>query len=500
MTTLLCMLLVSWCWLALVWLSGWAVIGALRRIFRDKRPPDDLGLTEAGEAFLLGVLLCVVPLYVLLAVAGTISTTAYVLVLLGQVGLALPGALAARRWFAENPVARRIVVGLFPWMLLMAVAASAVDIWGYDARAIYGLKAKLLADQMSVFGPDFCDPYRAHFWNNYPLLVPLLEAQVFFWRNGVAGMLSVPLWYDVGLPIIFWGFVTALVLLAALEVERRSPGWGLWVGYLLALVPMVWHWTEGSGLSGSADLVLATLILAAVLSLARGFFDQHARNRRELLLAGLFLAGTMLTKQEGKLATGLIILALIVTWFWSRRLRGVGVRMRTGLGRRLTGLGMVLVIVLATGGLLWWIHGAMPLPPYARPYTAALRWDWLSHLGERPLVLATFAADNLVKNHWGMLWVVLGLSLCLRRGEPLSPEFFLVRLTALFLIFAYFAIFLVTPYPLLYQLHSAFARLMLHALPLALLVACEQLQAAGWPGGSQRPLASSGLGMAGRKN
>jgi hypothetical protein len=73
------------------------------------------------------------------------------------------------------------------WGRLLAVVALPAALFyccrtgltGYDARSIYALKARVLYDAGTIRGEDFQDIQRVHFNPSYPLLLPLLEAQIY---------------------------------------------------------------------------------------------------------------------------------------------------------------------------------------------------------------------------------------------------------------------------------------------------------------------------------
>lgn len=480
----------TWAWLIVVWLSGWTLAAGIRRVGVGKtevRPPA----VTPDTAFLVGVLGAILPLYGVLGVVGGLGPSVFIGLLLMQAILAGFGIREVRRWWRENRSLHGTIRVMAVWAVVLGILASLVPLWGYDAQAIYGLKAKILADQGNIHGADFCDPYRVHFGSNYPLVVPLLEAQVFFWRNSL-GVVGVPAWNDLGMGIIFWGFITALVFQMINQVARFAPQWTTGVGLLFALTPMLWRWAEGAGLSGSADVVLAAFVFGGICHLAEALGPGTEQHRAPIVFGALFFGGACLTKQEGLLCTALAIALFFGAHFWKRTL-AQDAGQRAGFLDTAATVGLILLLLVPVGLLFWLVHGQMPRPIYSRSYLAALNPEWLSRLSGRPLGVLRFAAGELVNNRWGLLWVVFGLSMLLPRTRPIDISFRFLKWFVVLLILAYCAIFVVTPYPLHYHLYTAFARLMFHGLPVVVLITVEQLSAVRWTSGLE-PSAPGGKG------
>src|SRR5438309_1113987 len=100
-------------------------------------------------------------------------------------------------------------------VILLAVTGigTLVQRWlrGYDARTIYGLKARILYRAGTVQNEDFSDIDRLNFNPSYPLLLPLLEAQM-DWALGTDE--------GPGMKILFAGFVLSLVAIYARQTRR----------------------------------------------------------------------------------------------------------------------------------------------------------------------------------------------------------------------------------------------------------------------------------------
>lgn len=480
-----------WCAFAVLivlWLSGYPLARLL--LPKGERPTSQT-LLWLGLSLPLGSLLFAALLYLPL-VLGKRWTAAYCLgVWAFQTGLAVVAIrlllLGRRRWMAAwsnaTPAAKLAIAAVAVILLSAAMVAANLGLQGYDARAIYALKAKILAEQGTLSHADFRDIHRLHFHPNYPLLVPILESPI-FQLCGNAG--------DQGLPLLFWGFLVTIALLFASHFVRHQPTAAGWLTFLFILTPWFWKFSEGAGLSGSADTVFAAYLLAAAVCGARMLSEDGFRYA---LSCGLALASTLAAKQEGVLWSGLILLSLSLTWIvaWRRNrhamlpcsknhalaserstVLGVGFRWQP-----LAKLGIVALTVLPMFLLLRLTHGDIPRSPLYRSYFQALSWEWVVQCVGRIPQIAAFAFSECVNNVWGFGWGALLLSLLLKRRCPVSAETMFLRLLTILGVTSYLAVFFVTPYPLTYHLFTAFRRLMFHVYPLALLVLAEQWQATG---------------------
>ena len=361
-------------------------------------------------------------------------------------------------WMIDLPLIGKIMLGVVLVPAVMHSARSGIS--GYDARTIYGLKARILYDTGTVRSEDFTDNDRINFNPGYPLLLPLLESQLDWAQGG---------YESAGLKFLFLGFALALVSVYAGEARRfEGAGFAAASALLLLLTPVVICCFEGAGLSGSADLPLAALLFAGVIELSR-WLEQP--NCRTAIGAGLLLGAAALTKTEGAIWLAAIGAALAATWLFRRRT--ISLRPTT----LLPAIGIV-GLALALGHA---VHRGMPDSPYYPSYFAAIDWQWLKQLGHRPGIVVSYAAEELFRLHnWNLIWLcVLGSLVWLKRGRlPAGVLFW--RFATLVMAAAYLTVLILTPLHLYYQLYTSMTRLMLHFYPLAVLIMSEQIAASGW--------------------
>ena len=256
--------------------------GALRLVWPslDATPRSvRLALGFCAGAFLLTALLFVVYL------AGWAFTP---VVVLGPVLLlAGAGLLALRpRPVAVPPAADR------PWLAGMLVGLALLLSWGrpvygFDAISMWALKAKVMFFARTWPAALF-DPYQTPH-TEYPPLVPVAQAYVFFWLgefDDVASRVVFAAWFAAGAVILWWW-------LGQLRASAR-PVWLLW-------------WCAVPVLMEQVKLTYADLPLAVYLLVACGAGVAWLRDpgRRDWLwLAALFAGMAFWVKQDALIVVG----------------------------------------------------------------------------------------------------------------------------------------------------------------------------------------------------
>lgn len=430
----------------------------------DERPEIRL-----GWSFLLGAAVAGIALHLPLAIDGRITHLSFAIIVL--CGLAAWGWFGVRwwqrgrqlppdGWMRDLPVVAQIALGIA--LLPAVVHASLNELSGYDARTIYALKARMIYRTGTMRNEDFLDLDRLNFNPGYPLLLPLVEANLNWTRGTDAGP---------GLKLLFLGFALALVSLYAGQVRRfEAPGFTAVSALLLLMTPMVACCFEGAGLSGSADVPFAAFLLGGVLELSRWL---ERPSGRAAGCAGILLGAAALTKMEGVLWIAGCGAALVIVTLMRRNIG----RLRPAL--LIPAAGAVAVAI----GLGRAVHWGLPDSPYYPAYFATIDIRWLRQLGDRPWVVLQYLGEELLRLRcWNLIWpAVIGALICLKRGKvPATVQFW--RLTALGMTAAYFGVLLLTPLNLHYQLYTSTSRLLLHVFPLAVLIMSEQLAASGWSG------------------
>jgi hypothetical protein len=285
------------------------------------------------------------------------------------------------------------MIAVFAAAALSVVSAKST---GFDARAIYGLKARLLYDAGSISTEDFQDVDRMHFNAHYPLLIPLHEAALFNLQQSTSDRFH---------RIFFFAFIVALGSAMAREFRRMFSRQlsALFTAGLICLPSILLTW-EGAGLTGAVDFPLACFATAGVLATMRWVRMQDSR---QALLAGAMFGAAVLTKSEGMLwvgAAGTAMLALVI-------LRRVPVD-RTTWKHGWAGACLLLMVIVVYRA----VREQIPYSPHLRSYAAALHWDWLRQLWARPFQVAWYGLrDSVRPKYWNFAWVCVAAALVLRR-------------------------------------------------------------------------------------
>ncbi|MEO1368044.1 MAG: hypothetical protein AAFX50_12790, partial [Acidobacteriota bacterium] len=219
-----------------------------------------------------------------------------------------PGGLA-RGGDPSDPVMRFVAGGVGALAVVVAARTHAL---GWDGLAIWGLKARTIAELGAVPWTEWRLPGAASMHPEYPLHVPMLGAVV----AGVAGWLG-GAWDDRVLPLLAALDLAGIAFVLAGAWENLSGGRRLrWAARVLLvgglLIPLAWRELP----EGKADLTLAFCVISSVVAattwLRRG--NLHAL-RFAAVAAGL---GAW-TKQEGLVWLTLAALLLAVLTPAARR-------------------------------------------------------------------------------------------------------------------------------------------------------------------------------------
>lgn len=215
-------------------------------------------------------------------------------------GLSAPGS--PRQWLGAVrtlSVEQRLVA---LWSLIFGVyaviglaRAGVKPLVENDGWALWTRKALLLTDFQHVPTAFFRDHAYVITHQNYPLLLPALEAIWFRFAGRVDTQ---------AVHVELWLLLVAFIWAAAFIVARRGGrvvAWGPLL-FLIVLAPQ----TSSQLLAASADVPMALFAGLGVLLLGLWITDGRAA---DLWLATLFLAATANTKNEG-LAVAVIALAV----------------------------------------------------------------------------------------------------------------------------------------------------------------------------------------------
>jgi hypothetical protein len=328
----------------------------------------------------------------------------------------------------------------------------------FDAKAIWGMKARILCAPQGIYAEDFLQPERLHAHQRYPLLVPFAETLVY----QLTGVVD-----DRYVKILFPCFFAALLLVFYSSLDRyASRPVALSGTAMLAVLPAFIIFANGGVASGYADIPLAYFIFCAALFLFRFLIDGKSQC---LVPAALFGAFALFTKNEGMALWGICILA---GWLLTFSLPKNAWRKRAML---------LLVGSMALLPLLPWFHFVAQLPNIDEDYLGRLHWSTLQAGSHHiPLVMKTFIKEFFLKPHlWNISGVLLLAALLLSpRRSWLARHSYFLFIPCLYVALLCI-IFLITPWRIEELLPIALTRLWMQVTPIAFFWLLLQLDSGG---------------------
>jgi hypothetical protein len=348
------------------------------------------------------------------------------------------GLAAADRWVIAPTVAISGVVAL---VALVAIRNPVID---WDAFAIWGTKARWLLGQPLTPRPAlFSDLSLSYSHLDYPLLFPFLTAGAYAMAGGPieqAGQFLCPFLLAALASILYDGIRDYLPRLpAALLV------------LVVLLLPQMLYFAP----TGQPTLPLLVFYAASLVALARW---TNSGGREHLFLLALFSAFLALTKNEGMALAAINGAAVL----------GVCLFRRTRRSWLDCGLGMATFVVLLLPWTLWnWCTPRTHEDYGGRLRPAAI----LAHHDRLPTILAHLQERLLDAHSFGWFWLLLPLLAVAGYRAWHRTDVRVLWFAWLAHISLYVLVFMVTPWDLQVLLNMISARLLLHTVPAATLIA-----------------------------
>jgi hypothetical protein len=356
-----------------------------------------------------------------------------------------------KAWFSDSPLRQSdwihksfLVFVLVIWGMTLWDSASQ-PLVSFDARAIWAMKARVIADAGSFYTEDFLDVTRLHAHQRYPLLIPLAECAI-FQVTGSSG--------DSCLKLLFPFFFGALLLFVYARVARQtSAAWAAGTVSALASLPAYLLYANGGVASGYGDIALSYF---AVIAASNGVDFWQTGNSRALWIFVWFSVLAVFTKNEGAAIIGIIVVltplyALWTGWMSSRKL--------------LATLGSGLLIGLM---LFPWVMLVSRLPNIDEDYLSRITPQLLrAGLDRFPFLTHSFLKEFFFKPHlWNMAGFLLLFSVFNRRKNlPPSSHYFFCWVPVVYQGLL-FLIFMVSPWSLVELVPVTLSRLWLQIMPM----------------------------------
>jgi hypothetical protein len=313
----------------------------------------------------------------------------------------------------------------------------------FDAYAIWNLKAKLIFLNPTNWTQALNHPSIIFFHPDYPLMLPVLVSD---------------LWLKIGTMTTRAPMVLAVlftfclpILLFAVVKNLRDDSQAFLAGSLMLAAPYLFQFGGGQ----TADVPLAVYVLAAILLIVLAFSEEHWQL---YALSGLMAGFAGWSKNEGMMFAGVLFLLLVIVFILSKDLKKLSF-------------------------LLFWIVGLLipilTILVFKNRITVANElfngsfMDRILDWGRYPKVLMGIGMQLINWGGWKIPILPVFLVYAALMRKNLSTEkkktFLFTNGFILFSIAGFFAIYLITPYPLEWHLKYSSDRLMFQLYPVFIL-------------------------------
>lgn len=317
-----------------------------------------------------------------------------------------------------------------------------------DDRAQWGIKAKILFHEGTIYSHDFFDPSRVLYHASYPFLVPLIES--FFY--GAIGEMN-----DCLVKIPFPIFFAALLLFFYASQRRFAPHrHALMFTAIMAVLPVFLRDINGNPSSGFADVPLTLYYTISIILL---FLWMKERRAEDLLLATIFTTFSIFTKREGVVLWFITVLVMLLYLFLVDRKK---------LSTTILWEGVFAIAPLII--LLPWFHfsSTFNLGPWEKDIKLShLTYTHIQpHLYRIPFIVKSFLKTPFAYHYYNIIWIIFLVAIVLSLKNAIRfPQAFLVLLLVSNLLSLFVAI-LVYPWPWWSSFLFDMPRLLMFNIPL----------------------------------
>jgi len=323
---------------------------------------------------------------------------------------------------------------------LVSMDAVGTRLWRWDAVAVWGLKAKVLAHSpLATFPEYFSDVTLSFSHLDYPLMIPALMATTY----GAIGVTDDVLGKAI-FPFIALSF--ALFLFGTLRWQLRSRLAASAIALVVLMLPPTSWWAG----SGYADFPLMVFHGASIYYVLRWSAEGH---RGDLGCAILFSAACAFTKNEGLPLAMLNVVAVAAF-----HLPNISKAFRSAA---IFGVGFVLLH-------LPWFVWSRQLPRTYENYGGKLNIDtFVTNIERIRIIGFSFAQELCNIQGWGFFWILLFVMAAVgfRAFGQRRPQILWALMLGHFLIYA--LAYVITPWELSALIPITIGRLFLHIMPVA---------------------------------
>jgi len=369
-----------------------------------------------------------------------------------------------------GPTQRIVAVPLLSAASLAAVFAGAAFVLhqltgregAWDAVSIWNLKAHFLL-RAGPYWSDAIDPALLQSHPDYPLLLPLTIARIWRYAGGIDST-----FVPIAAAAIFTTASVVLLGASVALVRGRAQGWLA----ALALLAMPFFFEVGAW--QYADVPLAFFELATIVCATLAYRQEETdgaaddRARGAWTVAGLCAGGALWTKNEGALFVAAFLAAVVAVDL----LRRDHMRARTRLGK--IGMGLLPAVITLIAFRL--------KHPFPNDIVASLDHRTLGRMLDPSRHATVFnhlqreasSSPDRLPTFFVFAYAAVAAAQTHRIGSSLrSSERTALAASALCLVLlsaALYSTYLITPYPVDWQITRSAHRLWLQLLPSVLFV------------------------------
>ena len=314
----------------------------------------------------------------------------------------------------------------------------------YDAIAIYALKSKIFyLDKMIPlnFFKNFAN-FVPHI--EYPLLIPLAEAQFYTFLGSLNDLLVkiiFPLYY-AALLAIFYSILKRFL-------SRRAS---LFFTFLLATIPQVTDFAT----NGYADIPFAFYCCVSFFYL---WLWLKAKDNSILILSFIFSVFAIWTKAEGLVYALINAAVVIVCMIKERRIRSIGI-----------GYAAMSILAVIAYILAWRTIGLSVNTDFTGaqvPLTSKI----MTGFNRMPAILYEYQIQFFGPKKWNIVWVLFILGFILGFKKIFLKDIFPVTLGILLIFSGYSIVYMLSSAPQGFGWHlsTSGSRLFIHFVPIIVL-------------------------------
>ena len=332
--------------------------------------------------------------------------------------------------------------------LLIFLDAVSNPILGFDARAIWGMKAKLLFTEHQIYGEAFLDPARLHAKHQYPLALPLAQSFIYQWSGRIE---------EHAVKVLYPLFFLSLAVFYYASLSRFfGRSYSLFGTAFLSSLPAYTIFVNGGAASGYSDVPLAYCFTVFAVSLFRWVSE---RRRIDFVITFFFAVFALFTKNEGLPLIGITLVCFTL-------LRTNGFRDLLFRLKYASILSLCAALALAP-----WYHYRSRLPQIEEDYFSLLTLPHIAAGMERlAYIIPSFLRELFLKPHlWSLLGVCLAFIFCFSPARALRGHHSVFLWIAFFYGIFIVLIYLITPWQIEQIIPLSLTRLLMPLAPITTL-------------------------------